>query len=128
VSTNSADGTAAINKNCEIYFTGLQAARLYVFLPKENYPMRISVQADEGDQVSISADFISVEQAIVTLEIENTFYDSHTELESVALSIDKARELAAALLSVVNAIEFVKAPTNVIRFDRELRRISGIKR
>jgi hypothetical protein len=90
--------------------------------------MRVSVQADEGDEVSISADFISVEQAIVTLEIENTFYDSQTELESVTLSIDKARELARALLSVVNAIEFVKAPANLIRFDRALRRNSGITR
>ena len=90
--------------------------------------MRISVQADEGDEVSISADFISVEQATVTLEIENTSYDSQPELESVTLSIDKARELAKALLSVVNAIEFVKAPANLIRLDRELRRISGIKR
>jgi hypothetical protein len=90
--------------------------------------VRISVQADEGDEVSISADFISVEQATVTLEIENTSYDSQPELESVTLSIDKARELAKALLSVVNAIEFVKAPANLIRLDRELRRISGIKR
>jgi len=63
--------------------------------------VRISVQADEGDEVSISADFISVEQATVTLEIENTSYDSQPELESVTLSIDKARELAKALLSVV---------------------------
>ena len=81
------------------------------FLTKEKYPMRISVQADEGDEVSICADFISVEQAIVTLEIENTFYNSQTELESVTLSIDKALELAHALLSVVNAIEIVKVPT-----------------
>ena len=72
--------------------------------------MRVSVQADEGDEVSISADFISVEQAIVTLEIENTLYNSQPELKSVTLSIDKARELAKALLSVVNAIELVKAP------------------
>ena len=76
--------------------------------------MRISVQADEGDEISISADFISVEQAIVTLEIENNLYNSQPELELVALSIDKARELAKALLSVVNAIELVKAPTNLI--------------
>ena len=88
--------------------------------------MRVSVQADEGDEVSISADFISVEQAIVTLEIENTLYNSQPELKSVALSIDKARELAKALLSVVNAIESVKAPANLIRFDRDLRRSSAI--
>ena len=90
--------------------------------------MRVSVQADEGDEVSISADFISVEQAIVTLEIENTLYNSQPELESVTLSIDKARELAKALLSVVNAIELVKAPTNLIRFDRYHRRSPAITR
>ena len=35
--------------------------------------MRIAVQAEDGDEVSITADFLSVEQAIVTLEIENEF-------------------------------------------------------
>jgi len=75
--------------------------------------MRIAVQADEGDEVSISADFVSVEQAIVTLEIENTLYNSETEIEAVTLTIDKARELAKALLSVVEAIEFVNTPINL---------------
>ena len=54
-----------------------------------------------------------------------------TEIETVTLSIDKARELAHALLSVVDAIEFVKAPKttkNLLRFDREFRRSSGITR
>jgi hypothetical protein len=31
--------------------------------------MRIAIQADDGDEVSIKADFVSVEQAIITLEI-----------------------------------------------------------
>ena len=35
--------------------------------------MRIAIQADDGDEVSIAADFVSVEQAIVTLEIETAF-------------------------------------------------------
>jgi len=59
--------------------------------------MRVSVRADEGDEVSISADFVSIEQAIVTLEIENSLYDSQIEVETVSLTIDKARELARAL-------------------------------
>lgn len=49
--------------------------------------MRIAVQADEGDEVSISADFVSIEQAVVTLEIENALYDSEIEIESVTLTI-----------------------------------------
>lgn len=79
--------------------------------------MRIAVKADEGDEVSISADFISIEQAVVTLEIENTLYKSQIEIESVTLTIDKARELAKALLSVVEAIEFVRTPTNLLRLN-----------
>ena len=93
--------------------------------------MRISVQADEGDEVSVNADFLSVEQDLVTLQIDNTLYDSEIEIETVTLSIGKARELAHALLSVVDAIEFVKAPKapkNLLRFDREFRRNSCITR
>jgi len=81
--------------------------------------MRIAVQADEGDEVSISADFISVEQAVVTLEIENVLYESEIEIEAVTLTIGKARELAKALLSVAEAIEFVRTPTNLFQLDRK---------
>ncbi len=88
--------------------------------------MRIAVQADEGDEVSISADFISVEQAVVTLEIENALYNSEIELEAVTLTIDKARDLAEALLSVVEAIEFVRAPTNFAQLDRKTRGLSNM--
>jgi len=70
--------------------------------------MRIAVQAEDGDEVSISADFLSVEQTIVTLEIENGLYSEVSELDSITLTIDKARELASALLSVIDAIESVR--------------------
>ena len=69
--------------------------------------MRIAVQAEDGDEVSITADFLSVEQAIVTLEIENELYGEISEIDSITLTIDKARELANALLSVTDAIESV---------------------
>lgn len=88
--------------------------------------MRIAVQADEGDEVSISADFISVEQAVVTLEIENALYNSEIELEAVTLTIDKARDLAEALLSVIDAIEFVRAPTSLVKLDRKTRGLSNM--
>ena len=71
--------------------------------------MRIAVQADDGDEVSITADVISVEQALVTLQIENPIYDSVAELEAVTLTIEKARELAWALLTMADAVEFVSA-------------------
>jgi hypothetical protein len=38
--------------------------------------MRICVQADNGDEVSIKADFVAAEQGVVTLEIENALYSS----------------------------------------------------
>ena len=80
--------------------------------------MRIAIQADEGDEGSISADYISAEQAIVTLEIENAIYNSDTDIEAVTLTVERARELASALLSVVEAIEFVRTPTNLVPFER----------
>jgi hypothetical protein len=69
--------------------------------------MRIAVQADDGDEVSISADVISAEQALVTLTIENAVYEPKGELESLTLTVENARELAMALMSVADAIEFV---------------------
>jgi hypothetical protein len=58
--------------------------------------MRIVVQADDGDEVSINTNVISAEQAVVTLQIKNPIYDSVAELEEVTLTIDKARDLAWA--------------------------------
>jgi hypothetical protein len=84
--------------------------------------MRIAVQADEGDEVSIVADFVSVEQGVVTLEIENALYKSGPEIEAVTLTIDKARELAKALLYVVNAVEYVSTPMNAFRLEQEFLR------
>jgi hypothetical protein len=69
--------------------------------------MRIAIQADDGDEVSVRADAVSIEQGIVTLEIENLLYDSTIEIESVTLTLQKARELADALLSTADSIEFV---------------------
>ncbi len=80
--------------------------------------MRISIRADEGDEVSISADFISVEQGVVIMEIENALYDSEG-VEAVTLTVDKARELAKALLSVVSAIELGATATSLRRLDRK---------
>jgi hypothetical protein len=87
----------------------------YVSPPAGDIQMRIAIQADDGDEVSISADVVSAEQALVTLQVENALYEPVAELETVALTIDKARELARALLSVADAIEFVATPASELR-------------
>jgi len=76
--------------------------------------MRIAVQADDGDEVSINTDVISAEQAVVTLQIKNPIYDSVAELEEVTLTIDKARDLAWALLTMADAVELVSAPVTEV--------------
>jgi hypothetical protein len=76
--------------------------------------MRIAVQADDGDEVSISADFVSAEQTLVTLTIENAVYEPKGELESLTLTIEKARELATALMCVAEAIEFVNTSADLL--------------
>ncbi len=76
--------------------------------------MRITVQADDGDAVSINTDGISAEQAVVILRVENPIYDSVAELEEVTLTIDKARDLAWALLTAADAVEFVSTPVTEV--------------
>jgi len=70
--------------------------------------MRIAVKADNGDEAAIGANVISGELALVTLESGTASYSPKTEPESVTLTADKARELAKALLSVADAVEFVR--------------------
>jgi hypothetical protein len=95
-------------------------------LGRRNRPMRIAVQADDGDELAISADFVSIEQAVVTLEIENLLYGEMCEFDSVTLTINKARELAGALLNVADAIESAHQPaTGVMSNEARLRPTTG---
>ena len=75
--------------------------------------------------MSIVADFVSVEQGVVTLEIENALYKSGPEIEAVTLTIEKARELAMAILSVADGVEFVKTPINLLETNAKSPMASG---
>jgi hypothetical protein len=86
---------------------------------KERFPMRIIIQADDGDEVAISADSISAEQGVLTLAILNAWYKPESELETLTLTVDKARELATALQAVAEAIEFVRVPANAAAWAAE---------
>lgn len=67
--------------------------------------MRVIVCADDGDQIAIDADDVSTEQAVIRLAIENPTYNEVVDFEGVTLTIRRARELAAALLTISEAIE-----------------------
>ncbi len=64
--------------------------------------MRFTVRADDGDEVAVAADF---DLRLITLAIENGLYGAETELESVKLRTDKARELATTLTTMADAVE-----------------------
>jgi hypothetical protein len=81
--------------------------------------MRIAIQADDGDEVSICTDFVSAEQVLVTLEFENGIYGESGQLDSVTLTTAKARELAKALLSVADSIEFDRSPWMAIDWNSD---------
>jgi hypothetical protein len=67
--------------------------------------MRIQIQANDCDQTAISAEVVSAQLAFVTFKTENSCYRSK---EAVTLTGDDARELAKALLSAADAIDFMK--------------------
>ena len=77
--------------------------------------MGIAVQADEGDEVSISADFISIEQARRQRWRLRSRFRFKIKIETVTLTIDKARELAKALLSMAEAIN-LRANSRICSF------------
>lgn len=70
--------------------------------------MLFAVNANDGDEAAISATIVSGELALVTLEISSAPYKLKTEPQPVTLTADKARELAKALISVADAVEFVR--------------------
>ena len=67
--------------------------------------MRVIVCADDGDQIAIDADDVATEQAVIRLELQNPTYNETSDFECVTLTIKRARELAAALLTISEAIE-----------------------
>ncbi len=71
--------------------------------------MLITVKANDGDPVLVRANLVSGELAHVTLvETRSVQIDAKIQPEAVALTADEARELAKALTSVADAIDFVR--------------------
>jgi len=71
--------------------------------------MQISVKAGDGDEAAIGANVVSGELALVTFETTSTRSNLKTERLPMTLTVDQARELANALTSVADAVEFVRA-------------------
>lgn len=68
--------------------------------------MRIFVRADDGDQIVINADDLAAEQCVVRLEFSNLLaFNDVDEIDLIALTTDRARDLAAALLTIADAID-----------------------
>jgi hypothetical protein len=70
--------------------------------------MHISVKADDGDETVVRANLVSGELALVTIETGSVQINAKIQPEAVTLTADKARELAKALTSVADAIDFVR--------------------
>ena len=64
--------------------------------------MRDTVQAEDGDEVSVVTTAISLEQAIIEIEIENKVFDF---VEIFSLTPTRARELADALRTAADVVE-----------------------
>jgi hypothetical protein len=70
--------------------------------------MRIVVRADDGDQITVNADDLAAEQRIIRLELYNLTFDAVDDFESIAMTVESARELAAALLTIAEAMDDIE--------------------
>jgi hypothetical protein len=67
--------------------------------------MQVIVRADDGDQIAIDADDVATEQAVIRLGFANPTFNEASDFEGVTLTTARARELAAALMTIADAIE-----------------------
>jgi hypothetical protein len=65
--------------------------------------MRIVVRADDGDQITVNVDDLATEQRIIRLELYNSMFNDIDDFETITLTIDRARELASAILCIADA-------------------------
>lgn len=66
--------------------------------------MRLLIQAEDGDLLTVAADQLGCEQGLVRVHLDNRIFQQ-TELDSFSLSFDQARKLAHALLSASLFVE-----------------------
>lgn len=64
--------------------------------------MRERIQAEDGDDVSVVTTSVSLQQAIVQVEIENQIFDC---VDIFSLTPTRARELAQALTTAADVVE-----------------------
>ena len=64
--------------------------------------MRDIVLAEDGDEVSVITTAMSLQQAIIQVEIENKVFDF---VEIFTVTPQRARELAQALVAAANIVE-----------------------
>jgi hypothetical protein len=70
--------------------------------------MRIIVRADDGDQITVNADDIATEQRIIRLELHNLAFNAVEDFELVTMTVERARELACALLTIAEAVDDIE--------------------
>jgi hypothetical protein len=67
--------------------------------------MQVIVRAEDGDQIAIAADEVATEQAVIKLGFEDPTFNELADFDGMTLTIQRARELASALLTIADAIE-----------------------
>ena len=66
--------------------------------------MRTLIKADDGDQITVHADDLSIEQLSIRLELESPAYGI-SEFDQLTLSTRCARELGVALIQAAELVE-----------------------
>ena len=67
--------------------------------------MQTVIKADDGDQLTVHADDLSIEQLTIRLEIENPAYGQESEFDTLTMSTRSARELGMALIQAADLVE-----------------------
>jgi hypothetical protein len=67
--------------------------------------MTATIQADDGDEISVHTCHLYEEEMVVRLELSNESYEDSGEFDWISLTPDQARALGEALIAAADAIQ-----------------------
>ena len=71
----------------------------------EKMKMAATIQADDGDELSVHTCHLFEEEMVVRLELSNESYEDSGEFDWISLTPDQARALGEALIAAADAIQ-----------------------
>jgi hypothetical protein len=77
--------------------------------------MALTIQADDGDELSVHSYHVCEEQIVIRLELSNQSYADEGDFDWISLTPERARALGQALMQAASMIEPAAVATPAVK-------------